>query len=183
MSIVRFIVYFLCTFSMFLLFSCSEEQHILEELERIKTIGDENPKKALSMLDSLKIGIREESDYVKNKYDLLHIRLNDKADNIPISDIMIKNLIGYFEENGSILDKQEVYYYAGRVYRDLQDTPRSLEYFLKSIEYAMYENNCDSIMMRNAYSNLNDLYYKVQNYNDAVKMAQKELEITKQMNS
>lgn len=36
-------------------------------------------------------------------------------------------------------------------------------------------------MMRNAYSNLNDLYYKVQNYNDAVKMAQKELEITKQM--
>ena len=180
MSIVRFIVYFLCTFSLFLLFSCSEE-HSLEELERIKSIGDENPKKALSMLDSLKIGIREESDYVKNKYDLLQIRLNDKADNIPSSDIMIKNLIGYFEEKGSMLDKQEVYYYAGSVYRDLQDTPRSLEYFLKSIEYAMNENNCDSIMIRNAYSNLNDLYYKVQNYNDAVKMAQKELEITKQI--
>lgn len=36
--------------------------------------------------------------------------------------------------------------------------------------------------MRNAYSNLNDLYYKVQNYDDAIKMAQGELEITKQMN-
>lgn len=98
MSIVRFIVCVLCTFGMLFLFSCSEEQHSLEELERIKMIGDDNPKKALAMLDSLKILIREESDYVKNKYDLLQIRLNDKADNIPNSDIMIKNLIGYFEE-------------------------------------------------------------------------------------
>ena len=175
---VRFIFCVLCTFGMLFLFSCSEEQHSLEELERIKMIGDDNPKKALAMLDSLKIGIREESDYVRNKYDLLQIRLNDKADNMPNSDIMIKNLIGYFEENGSMLDKQEVYYYAGSVYRDLQDTPRSLEYFLKSIEYAENGNNCDSIMMRNAYSNLNDLYYKVQNYNDAVKMAQKELSLS-----
>lgn len=180
MSIVRFIIYVLCTFSMFLLFSCTEENS-LEELERIKMIGDENPEKALIMLDSLKIGIREQSDYVKNKYDLLQIRLNDKADNMPNSDIMIKNLIGYFEENGSMLDKQEVYYYAGSAYRDLQDTPRSLEYFLMSIEYAKNENGRDSIMLRNAYSNLNDLYYKVQNYNDALKMAQKELEIAKQM--
>lgn len=180
MSTIRFIVYIQCIFSIFLLSSCSDERS-LEELERIKMIGDETPKKALIMLDSLKIRVREESNYVKNKYDLLQIRLNDKADNIPNSDIMIKNLIGYFEINGSMLDKQEVYYYAGSVYRDLHDTPRSLEYFLKSIEYAKNENNCDSLMMRNAYSNLNDLYYNVQNYNDAVKMAQKELEITKKM--
>ena len=155
---------------MLILFSCSKEQLTLEELERIKMIGDDNPKKALAMLDSLKIGI-----------NLLQIRLNDKADNVPNSDIMIKKLISYFEENGSMLDKQEVYYYAGSVYRDLQDTPRSLECFLKSIEYAENENNCDSIMMRNAYSNLNDLYYKVQNYNDAVKMAQKELYLSLQL--
>ena len=181
MSKVRFIFCVLCIFGMLILFSCSKEQLTLEELERIKMIGDDNPKKALAMLDSLKIGIREESDYVRNKYDLLQIRLNDKADNVPNSDIMIKKLISYFEENGSMLDKQEVYYYAGSVYRDLQDTPRSLECFLKSIEYAENENNCDSIMMRNAYSNLNDLYYKVQNYNDAVKMAQKELYLSLQL--
>ena len=133
------------------------------------------------MLDSLEIGVREGSDYVKNKYDLLRIRLNDKADNLPSSDIMIKKLVGYFEDKGSILEKQEVSYYAGSVYRDLQDTPHSLEYFLRSIEYANAGGGCDSIMLRNSYSNLNDLYYKVQNYNDAVKMAQKELELAKQL--
>lgn len=179
MSIVRSIVYVLYIISIFALPSCSKEDS-LEEMERIKIIGDKNPIKALAMLDSLKIGIRKENNYVKNKYDLLQIRLNDKADNIPNSDIMIKHLIGYFEDKGSMLEKQEVTYYAGSVYRDLRDTPRALGYFLKSTEYAKNGNNCDSIMLRNAYSNLNDLYYKVQNYNDAAKMAQEELKIAQQ---
>ena len=180
MSIGKNVALVLSVFCICLLLSCSEE-HSLEEFERIKIVGDENPNKALSMLDSLEIGVREGSDYVKNKYDLLRIRLNDKADNLPSSDIMIKKLVGYFEDKGSILEKQEVSYYAGSVYRDLQDTPHSLEYFLRSIEYANAGGGCDSIMLRNSYSNLNDLYYKVQNYNDAVKMAQKELELAKQL--
>lgn len=180
MSIGKNVALVLSAFCICLLLSCSEE-HSLEEFERIKIVGDENPNKALSMLDSIEIGVREGSDYVKNKYDLLRIRLNDKADNLPSSDIMIKKLVGYFEDKGSILEKQEVSYYAGSVYRDLQDTPHSLEYFLRSIEYANAGGGCDSIMLRNSYSNLNDLYYKVQNYNDAVKMAQKELELAKQL--
>ena len=135
MSIVRSIVYVLYIISIFALPSCSKEDS-LEEMERIKIIGDKNPIKALAMLDSLKIGIRKENNYVKNKYDLLQIRLNDKADNIPNSDIMIKHLIGFFEDKGSMLEKQEVTYYAGSVYRALRDTPRALGYFLKSTEYA-----------------------------------------------
>ena len=86
MSIVRSIVYVLYIISIFALPSCSKEDS-LEEMERIKIIGDKNPIKALAMLDSLKIGIRKENNYVKNKYDLLQIRLNDKADNIPNSDM------------------------------------------------------------------------------------------------
>lgn len=171
----------LCVAGLSLLFSCSDKRD-LEDYETIRMIGDENPDKALVMLDSLEIEIREKSDYVKHKYDLLRIRLNDKAFNMPSSDLMIKELISYFEGKGSMPEKQEVSYYAGSVYRDLQDTPRSLEYFLKSIEYAHNDKSCDSIMMRNAYSNLNDLYYNVQNYDAAARMAQAELEISERMN-
>ena len=182
MTTMRYMIRILSVIVLCLLFSCSDKR-TLEDIETIKTIGDENPDKALVMLDSLEIEIRDKSDYVKHKYDLLRIRLNDKAFNMPNSDLMIKKLINYFEDNGTMLEKQEVSYYAGSTYRDLQDAPRSLEYFLKSLEYA--HNNykdCDSIMMRNAYSNLNDLYYKVQNYDDAIKMAQGELEISRLMN-
>lgn len=161
------------------LFSCSSETE--EKLERIKTVGNDNPELALAMLDSLDIQIRDESEYIKMKYDLLKIRLNDKAYHAPISDITIKKCISYFESAGSDLEKQEVYYYAGSVYRDLHDTPKALSYFLKSTEQAMKMEGCDSVMLANTYSNMNCLYYDVQDYANALAMAKKELDVCKRV--
>ena len=178
---MKFVTQYICIVATLFMVSCSNH-HTLDKLEEIKVIGNHEPNKALMMLDSLEIDVRGESDYVKHKYDLLRIRLNDKADNIPSSDIMIKQLVEYFGEKGTTLEKQEVYYYAGSVYRDLQDTPHALENFYKSIDYAS-EDECDSIMLRNTYSNLNYLYYRVQNYKDALGMALKEVEISKRLNN
>ena len=121
MSTKLFFIQILCATCLCLLFSCSDKR-ALGDYEKIKMIG-------LAMLDSLEIEIREQNDYVRNKYDLLRIRLNDKAFNTAKSDLMIKKLLNYFEEKGSLPEKQEVTYYAGSVYRDLQDAPRSMEYF------------------------------------------------------
>ena len=150
---------------------------MMDRLDQIKHVGDSDPATALAMLDSLEIEMRAESEYTRNKYDLLRIRLNDKADKTATSDIVIKSLLGYFEREGTVQDKQEVCYYAGSVYRDLQDTPRALEYFFRSIEYAEDAEDCDSVMLQNTYSNLNYLYYGVQNYQEAVATGRKELEV------
>ena len=168
---------------MLILASCSKD-HSLSRMEHIKVIGDSDPNKALSMLDSLEIEVRGKNDYIKNKYDLLRVRLNDKAYKMPTSDIMVRKLVTFFEDNGTTADKQEVYHYAGSVYRDLQDTPRALEHFFKSLDYAS-ENpkECDSVMLSNTYSNINYLQYKVQNYNESLKAALKELEISKKTNT
>ena len=165
-----------------LLTSCSDGE-VMDRLDHIKSVGDNDPVTALAMLDSLEVDIRQESEYVKNKYDLLRVRLNDKADNMPSSDIMIKQLVAYFNNEGTTREKQEVNYYAGSVYRDLQDTPRALEYFFKSLDYAFENEGCDSIMLRNTYSNLNYLYYGVQDYPNALDMALKELEICQKTKS
>ena len=161
------------------LVSCSDSG-LIKRMEQIKAFGNENPEKALVMLDSLEIEIRSAGGYAKHKYDLLRVRLNDKADHMPSSDIMIKELMAYFEEEGSIPDKQEVYYYAGSTYRDLQDTPRALEYFFKSLDIALDHEDCDAIMLRNTYSNLNYLFFRVQDYPNAVKFSIKELESCRQ---
>ena len=172
-----------CLFFILLIASCSNDG-IMEKMEQIKTVGNHDPEKALAMLDSLDIDIRNENDYARHKYDLLRIRLNDKAYNLPISDIMIKQLIPYFEENGSIPEKQEVYYYAGSTYRDLQDTPRALENFFKSLDFALDNpKECDPIMLRNTYSNLHYLFYMVKDYPDAQEYGLKELESCRQTKS
>ncbi|MBQ5872467.1 MAG: tetratricopeptide repeat protein, partial [Bacteroidaceae bacterium] len=161
-----------------LLASCSNET-ILRKMEQIKNFGNENPREALAMLDSLDVS--SESEYIKNKCSLLHIRLSDKSDIMPDSDEEIKRLVGYFEAKGSIAEKQEGYFYAGSTYRDLQDTPRALENFFKSLDLALgYPKECDSIMLRNTYSNLTYLFYMVKDYPDALEYGLKELEICRQ---
>lgn len=167
-------------FSFLMFLGCCKSE-VLERMENIKIIGNEQPELALVMLDSLDLSIRNEGGYVQKKYDLLKIRLSDKSDRKASSDIKIVPLIKYFEENGDKLEKQEVYYYAGSVYRDLNDTPRALEYFHKSEETAEKNEECDSMMLRNTYSQLHVLYYYVQDYHGAYKYAWKEYAIFEKM--
>ena len=164
------------------LLSCGRSRYI-DTLDNIKRVGDSNPDTALLMLDSLAAGIRGESEYVRNKYELLKIRLCDKAYRPATSDVAIRNLMRYFGDKGSSVEKQEVFYYAGSVYRDLCDTPRALEYFLNSLDYAQSGMVYDTVMLRNTYSNLNDLYYNVQDYGNAALMARKELEVCRLLDS
>ena len=166
----------------FLCISCKDNS-LLSKMDQIKTVGDENPALALKMLDSIYVDARNASEYAMMKYDLLKIRLEDKSYIPHTSNRVIENLVKYFEENGTVKDKQEVYYYAGSVYRDLDDTPRGIENFYKSIEAVRDKRECDSIILRNAYSNLYYLFVNVQDYNNALKMAQMEYSISKAINN
>ena len=164
-----------------LLTSCYNDSSYtkLKKMEQIKTLGNENPRKALDMLPTIKMS--GEREYIWNKYDLLVIRLYDKANEKPTTDVVIKRLMEYFAKKGTPAEKQEVYYYAGSIYRDLQDTPRALGYFFKSLDYALaYKKECDPIMLRNTYSNLTWLFYMVKDYPDALEYGLKELEICRQ---
>lgn len=170
----------LSAFIAFATVACSQDNRI-DKMEQIKSVGNENPRLALEMLDSLELDVRNGGEYLRNKYDILKIRLSDKADILPISDMMIKKLVAYFEKEGTAEEKQEVYYYAGSVYRDLQDTPRALDNFFKSLDAAEGNNDCDSIMLRNTYSNLTYLQAKVHNYQDAAFWAKKEIRISEKL--
>lgn len=134
---------------------------------------------AMRMLDSMSVTIRTKPDYLQKKYDLLDIRLHDKAYIPAASDLKIKALVDYYNKYGNHLEKQEALYYAGSVYRDLHDTPRATEYFLRSVDECQHGVPFDSIMLRNAYSNLNDLYYKVQDYHQSLRMVMKEEHIAR----
>jgi hypothetical protein len=159
--------------------SCNRDQQEIDRLSRIKKIGDSDPALAMRMLDSMSVTIRTKPDYLQKKYDLLDIRLHDKAYIPAASDLKIKALVDYYNKNGNHLEKQEALYYAGSVYRDLHDTPRATEYFLRSVDECQHGVPFDSIMLRNAYSNLNDLYYKVQDYHQSLRMALKEEHIAR----
>ena len=150
----------------------------ISRMNVIKQLGNSHPQLALASYDSLKDEFTKGSTYVRNKYTLLGIRLRDKAELPHTSDSCIRRLVPYFEKKGTIREMQEVYYYAGSVYRDLQDTPRSLEYFLKSAA-CTEKGETDSVMLRNCYSQLCAMYTKVQDYGNALQMAKAEYEVAR----
>lgn len=168
-------------FTLFLIaIACKDFNSVECELEEIKKIGDREPFVALAQYDSLQGQIGSASEYIRNKYALLGLRLRDKALLLHTSDSCIRRLVPYFEKKGTVREKQEVYYYAGSVYRDLKDTPRSLEYFLLSTEFAQ-NDNIDSLMLRNSYSQLHNLYLSVQDYSNALLAAEKECDISSRL--
>lgn len=161
--------------------SCGKNSIVTERMNEIRDIGDENPHLALLMLDSLNTVIRKSSEKVVMKHDLLRLRLQDKAYITATSDIIAKQLISYYEEHGSEAEMQEAYYYGGSVYRDLQDTPRALEFFLQSAEIAEKHSGCDSVMLRNSYSNLCYLYGRVQDFRNQLRLAKMAYSLSKEM--
>ena len=158
------------------------DEALLSRLEEIKEVGNEEPKLAMKMLDSLQNDMDKADRYIWNKYELLSIRLQDKAYILSKSATPIMRLVRYFEKHGSMAEKQEAYYYAGSAYRDLQDTPKGLEYFLKSVDCCGKGEDIDSLILRNAYGQLNVLYYNVQDYHNSLAMAKKWVDIEKKLN-
>lgn len=152
---------------------------IYAKFNHIKSVGDTNPQLALRMLDSLELQTRDESEEVRMDYDMLGIRLKIKAGIVPTSDLMIKKLVEYFYKNGSGYDIQEVHYYAGCTYRDLHDTPRALEHFLKSLETVQETKRKDTAIIHDTYSNIYSLYYNARDYRNAYDTAKRELAFDK----
>jgi len=162
--------------------SCNNHGQFYSKIDEIRCAGDTNPTLALAMLDSLGVTIPQNSERLSSKFNLAKLRIQDKANITPQSDLAAKKLLDDYEQKGTDAELQEVYYYAGSVYRDLRDTPRALEYFLKSSELAESDPSPDSLMLRNTYSNLCYLFFGVQDYRNAHRYSKMEYDISRKLN-
>ena len=142
--------FFVYIFVFIYITSCTLDNDLHQRMREIKSIGDSNPDSALILLDSLSESIINTDECTRQKFNLLTIRLQDKAYIIPQNSNKIDSIVQYYEKDATCAEKQEAYYYAGSVYRDLNDTPNALIYFLKSVDCAEGKGMCDSIMLRNA---------------------------------
>ncbi|MBQ9169700.1 MAG: hypothetical protein IJ148_02595 [Bacteroidaceae bacterium] len=159
-----------------LLTACSGGS-VLERMQQIELAADEYPTKALEMLDSLGRDIEDESKYVRKKYDLLNLILYDKAGTAPqLQHDALWRLIAYFEEKGSPLEKQQVYYYAGRASRKMQNTAGAFDCLVRSAYYAIAGGECDSALLRATFRNIYELHISIQDYSNALTAARLELE-------
>lgn len=114
-----------------LLSGCSRQRHdpILERIDRLANI---NPDSAKRLLDSIDPKTLKSPD--RYYRDFLSVKVNDKIYVPHVSDSLIMGFVNYAKRNESPATIDEAYYYAGRVYNDLNDYPNALRYYQKALD-------------------------------------------------
>ncbi len=115
-----------------IILSCSGNRYP-QQLVLADSLSDKDPKKAITLLDSIKPQIKDAGKAVKNYYTLLRIKADDKKYVKHTSDTTILRLVDYYEHGGDRHLLPTAYYYAGRVYFDLNNYPEALKYFQNTI--------------------------------------------------
>lgn len=127
-----------------------------------------HPDSAITLLHLLKDNMSTASQATQMYYQLLFIKANDKAYIRHTSDSLILPVLHYYIEQDDKRHLSEAYYYAGRVYRDLEDAPQALEYFEKAIEAS--PEGADYKVKSKIYSQMGTLFLYQKTYDEALKM-------------
>jgi len=157
-----------------LLLSCSEneeEQQLLNSIEQTWQQCETSLPDARMRAGRLRDSVRLSSEYVRQKYNLLTIRLRDKYDVVSSSPDSAMQVLTYFAKRKDAIDKERAYYYMGSAYRDLKDYPRAMSHFLTAVDIAKHSKAADTLIWQNSLSQLRNLYMLGLNYEEELNVA------------
>lgn len=152
---------------------CVEKEARTADLERIDNIADINPRHALAMLDSIRPLLTERNENYRNHYALLRLKAEDKAFIPHKTDTLILRLVRYYESTGDKRLLPVAYYYAGRIYSDMNDDARALQYYQKavshtsqtdSLRYKTYHHIAYLFLYQKLYDKSHDMFTRSYNY-------------------
>lgn len=89
---------------------------------------------AIFALERMETQMQSESQDVRKRYYLLCVKMREKTNERATSDSLILKLLDCYAEEDETETLAEVYYHAGRVYKELGDAPKALSYYTKALE-------------------------------------------------
>ena len=156
---------------LYLLSSCHPNKIYHNCLVKIDSLTYHYPDSAIICLDKLSDSIKLAPLEMQMYHQLLTVKAKDKAYITHESDSLILQIISYFEKQKNTHLLPEAYYYAGRVYSDLYDAPKALEYFQKAAEILKESPNFK--LLKVIYSQMGHLLLYQNVYNEAMEAFKK----------
>lgn len=132
-----------------LLAACGHPVTYPEELTKADSLLRLDPAQAdsaSSVLKRFKPRLSGEPESARMFYHLLKTKADDKRYVVHQSDSIMRQVIRYYEKEGNDTLLPEAYYYLGSVYRDMQDAPRAIEAFQRSLD--LRSGNDDDLVGR-----------------------------------
>ena len=112
---------------------CADNSRLRDDIDRAGRLADTRPDSAIALLDSLSPAIEQADKATRMRYDLMLIKSRDKAYIEHRNDSMIAPVVEYFTDHTDPNLTPLALYYAGRVYSDLGDAPRALDYYQQAV--------------------------------------------------
>ena len=160
---------------------CTDNSRLRDEIDRAGRLADTRPDSAIALLDSLSPAINQADKATRMRYDLMLIKSRDKAYIEHRNDSMITPVVEYFTGHSDPDLTPLALYYAGRVYSDLGDAPRALDYY----QQALTTIGDDTIAHYNIYtvclSQMSELFMYQRLYRYALESAEKAVDFSNEL--
>ena len=162
---------------------CTDNSRLRDDIDRAGRLADTRPDSAIALLDSLSPAINQADKATRMRYDLMLVKSRDKAYIVHENDSLIAPVAEYFTDHTDDRLTPIALYYAGRVYSDLGDAPRALEYYYKALN--SLSDSPDNNLMRYLISGQigtifqhQDMYVNAKHYFDIAQNCAKEIHDT-----
>lgn len=145
-----------------LLVSCTGNKVIDEQITRADSLMETNSDSALvalGMLDSLRKNNPKMSKAQQMRFDLIYAKGMNKGFVDFTTDSVMKQVVAYYDQHGSANERMLAYYLLGCTYRDLDDSPASLDCYLQATEQAdTLSRDCDYHTLARIYGQIGVVY-------------------------
>ncbi len=131
------------------------------ELHALDSLMYEKPDSALHLLDSLSTESAGWSKSQRMRHSLLTMKARNKAYVPFTSDTIAKDLVSYYDSNGTPNDRVLAHYLLGCVYRDLGEAPHAVDCYLDAVSLADTTSaDCDYNTLAVTYSQMAKVYHQ-----------------------
>lgn len=145
-----------------ILFSCTGNSKMDAVLDSVDSLMESDPDSALVLLERYKPVADSVPESSLMRYELLRAKAHNKLDIYFTSDSTMKNVVAWYEKNGTDDELMEALYLLGCVYRDLGDAPMALKYYKEATVLAdTTVADCDWLTLCHIHGQMATLFHNM----------------------
>ena len=160
---------------------CTDNSRLRDDIDRAGRLADTRPDSAIALLDSLSPAINQADKATRMRYDLMLVKSRDKAYIIHENDSLIAPVAEYFTDHTDPDLTPLALYYAGRVYSDLGDAPRALEYYQQAVNAIGDDTIAHYNIYKVCHSQMAELFMYQRLYRYALESAEKAVDFSNEL--
>ena len=118
------------------LFACTSNTEFEKNLDKVASIIESDADSACALLKESEDELEDMPDELRMRYYLLYADVQNKLDGQLPSDSLFREVVEYYDKNGSSNEQVKAHYLMGCIYRDLNEAPVALQCYYDAIDKA-----------------------------------------------